>query len=167
MSGWNQIVTTAVTVVGTLGGVGLGGWINARSQRELWKRQRADGVEERLRDTYTEFVLIATENRRILQQLFYFQQVSRDPEILATGEEYNRKNRDLHRAAAQVSMVGGADLGQAADRVIEGCSAFAGALREVSRAPNGSLASTTLPELNALKGSINEFVELAKAQTSP
>jgi len=91
---WEQLVITAVTVTGTLGGVGLGGWINARSQREHWQREREDLAREHRRSTYAEFVLVATECRRLLQQLFYFQQVTRDAEILATGEEYNRRNRD-------------------------------------------------------------------------
>jgi hypothetical protein len=166
-AGWDQLVVSLMTVFGTLGGVGLGGWLNMRGQRAHWRREREERARDVRRSTYAEFALVAADCRRLLQQLFYFQQVNRDAEILATGEEYNRRNRDLHTAAAQVALIAPPELAGAAQDVIDRCGDFINAIRDVEPVPNGSHARTESTELEELRNAVNAFVALARTDTLP
>lgn len=159
----NQLILTVVAVIGSPGGVALGGWLTARRDDTQWAREKQQRQEDALRGVCAAFVAAAIECRRLLEQLRYFQQLGRDAEILTFGEEYNHKSRDRHREAAQLRFLGSATLVTAADDIVV---SVAHSLQAVKRAESVSSAADVradLPELEELKRSVNAFVDQARS----
>lgn len=157
------MILTVVAVIGSLGGVALGGWLTARRDDTQWAREKQQRQEDALRGVRAAFVAAAIECRRLLEQLHYFQQLGRDAEILTFGEEYNHKSRDLHREAAQLRFLDSATLITAADDIVV---SVAHSLQAVKRAESVSSAADVradLPELEELKRSVNAFVDQARS----
>ncbi|MFJ3552395.1 hypothetical protein [Streptomyces sp. NPDC090114] len=159
----DQLILTVVAVVGSLGGVALGGWLTARRDDMQWSREQRQRQEDALRGVCAAFVAAAIECRRLLEQLYYFQQIGRDAEILTFGEEYNHKSRDLHREAAQLRFLGSAVLIAAADDIV---ISVAHALQAVKRAETVSSSADVLAdlsELDELKRAINALIDQARS----
>jgi hypothetical protein len=164
---WFQLITVVLTAVSSLGGVALGGWLGSRRERTQWTREQQHRQLELRRNTCAEFVATATECRRLLAQLFYFQQARRDREILATGDEFNERNRDLHRRAAYVRLVASPELAAAADEVIVATTPAIQAIKATAPVDSPIQAKPTLPELEVLNDLIGAFIARARLEQAP
>ncbi|MFE5207229.1 hypothetical protein [Streptomyces sp. NPDC056600] len=157
-----QLVLTIVAVLGSLGGVVLGGRLTARRDDIQWARQQRQRQEDLLRGACAGFVAAAVECRRLLEQLHYFHQVGRDAEILAFGDEYNHRSRDLHREAAQLRLSGSAALYDAADAVVDACAETVRAVKAAERVRRAEDALVGSRELDAFTGAVNAFIDQAR-----
>jgi hypothetical protein len=161
-----QLILTVVAVIGSLGGVALGGWLTGRRDDTQWVRDQRQRQEDTLRGVCADFIAAAIECRRLLEQLYYFQQVGRDAEILTFGDEYNHKSRDMHREAAQLRLLGTDTLIAAADHALATATEAIRAIKGVGRVRSSTDALTHLPELEVLKSSINAFIDQARPRTA-
>lgn len=157
------MILTVVAVVGSLGGVVLGGWLTARRDDMQWSREQRQRQEDALRGVCAAFVAAAIECRRLLEQLYYFQQLGRDAEILTFGEEYNHKSRDLHREAAQLRFLGSAALIAAADDIVVSVAHALQAIKRAEAVSSSAEVLADLPEIEELKCSINALIDQARS----
>jgi hypothetical protein len=156
-----QLILTVVAVLGSLGGVVLGGRLTARRDDIQWARQQRQRQEDALSGACAGFVAAAIECRRLLEQLHYFHQLGRDAEILAFGDEYDHRSRDMHREAAQLRLLGAAPLSDAADAVVTACTETVRAVKSAERVARAEDALAGLPALETFKEAVNAFIDRA------